>query len=229
MCGRYTLSDPGDLLTDLGVEATNLELQPRYNIAPTQRVPVVRQQPDGDDGEPGPRELVPLRWGLVPFWAKDLAIGNRMINARGETVAEKPAFRAALKKRRCLIPTNGFYEWAKEDGAKQPYFIHLRDRRAFVFAGLWESWSKGPEDPVETFTIITTEANDAVRPLHHRMPVILGPDAWDLWLDPAENDRDALTHLLQPWADDDIAYEAVSRMVNSPRNEGPELLEPIRQ
>lgn len=223
MCGRYTLSDPGDLLTELGVQ-TELELTPRYNIAPTQNAAVVRATSDGK------RELALLRWGLVPSWAQDLKIGSRMINARSETVAEKPSFRQALRRRRCVIPSDGFYEWKKIDAkTKQPYLIHFKERRPFVFAGLWESWSKDPDlGTVETFTIITTEANEKVTELHHRMPVILPHQAWDLWLDPSVQDGDALTELLTPWAGNDIEFTAVSRMVNSPANDVPQCVEPVR-
>ncbi|MCP3911919.1 MAG: SOS response-associated peptidase, partial [Actinomycetia bacterium] len=173
MCGRYTVTRPSDLLTELGVETTE-PLEASYNVAPTQKVPVVRATtgvvPEAGETK---REAVNLRWGLIPFWAKDIKIGNRMINARSETVATKPAFRNSLRRKRCAILADGFYEWKKVEGGKQPYLIHLKDNRPFVFAGLWDCWSKGPIDPIESFTILTTSPNDKVKELHNRMPVIL--------------------------------------------------------
>lgn len=220
MCGRYTLSDPGDLLQDLGVEHHD-ETLPRYNIAPTQGVLAVRP---GDDG--AARQAVTLRWGLIPFWAKDPSIGSRMINARSETVAEKPSFKHALKRRRCLIPADGFYEWTKVGKAKQPYHIHFPDRSPFVFAGLWERWTRGPE-PLETCTLLTTDANGDLRPIHHRMPVILEGQARDAWLDPGIEDSEFLGTLLQPLADGSLELTPVSTLVNSPRNDSVDCLSPV--
>ncbi len=219
MCGRYTLSDPGDLLEELGIEPGE-ELRPRFNIAPTQLAPVARQTAAGG------HQLDHLRWGLVPFWAKDLSIGSRMINARAETVAEKPSFRNALRQRRCLVLSDGFYEWRKLADGKQPHHIRLISGRPFVFAGLWERWDKG-EQPIETFTIITTEASDDVRQLHHRMPVILDGETRDLWLDPRVEDKELLTSLLLPYPAGSIEHRPVSRVVNSPRNDSPACLAPI--
>ncbi|MEM7351192.1 MAG: SOS response-associated peptidase [Acidobacteriota bacterium] len=219
MCGRYTLSRPGDLLTELGVETTE-PLSARYNIAPTQKVPAVRAAGDS-------RELVTLRWGLIPFWAKDIKIGNRMINARSETVAEKPAFRASLKRKRCVILADGFYEWKKMSDGKQPFHIHLKDRKPFVFAGLWDRWDKGPIDPIESFTILTTSPNERVAELHNRMPVILTADALDQWLDPSINDAAQLLPLLQPYAAEAIEFSPVSKMVNRPANDQPQCMVPI--
>lgn len=223
MCGRYTLSDPGDLLTDLGVEVPeDVGFKPRYNIAPTQAVAAVRNAPQNSH-----RELWLLHWGLIPSWAKDHTIGNRMINARSETVAEKPSFRNAFKRRRCLILSDGFYEWVKVGKAKQPHHITLQGGRPFVFAGLWEHWTKGQAGPIESCTILTTEANEKIRPLHHRMPVILGRDSWDLWLDPSVEDPAALLPLLKPYPDEEIEYRAVSTLVNNPRNDVAECLGPV--
>ena len=221
MCGRYTLSDPGDLLTELGVEPPDdLELTPRYNIAPTQSVATVRASPQGEG-----RELALLHWGLIPFWAKEKKIGNRMINARSETVAEKPSFRNAYRKRRCLLLADGFYEWVKMGSAKQPHHIYLDDHQPFTLAGLWERWEKGPDGPIESCTILTTDANDTVRPLHHRMPVILEGEARDLWLDPSVQDPEALAPLLRPFPEGRIAHHPVSKLVNSPRNDVPACLD----
>src|SRR5262245_35107324 len=175
MCGRFTLATSRAQLADLFRLAGGPELPLRYNIAPTQPVPVVRAAGDG-------RALALARWGLIPRWATDPAIGNRLINARSETVAEKPSFRDAFRKRRCLIPATGFYEWAKTAGGKQPYHFRLLDGRPFAFAGLWERWDRGGE-PVESCTILTTAANAVVRPVHERMPVILPAEAFAAWLD----------------------------------------------
>lgn len=193
-------------------------LLPRFNVAPTQSVAAIRQTDQR-------RELVLLRWGLVPAWAKDIAIGNKMINARAETVAEKPAFRSAFKRRRCLILTDGYYEWQKTGTQKQPYHIHMRDGRPFVFAGLWERWQEPTQSQaVETCTIITTAANEQTTPIHDRMPVILNAGASDLWLDESVEDRGKLEPLLVPYAADDLVFDRISTHVNNPRNEGPSCL-----
>lgn len=195
------------------------ELGPAYNLAPTQRVAVLR-----GEAESGKRHLERLRWGLVPFWAKDLSIGARMINARGETVAEKPAFRAAFKKRRCLVIADGYYEWKKTADGKQPYHIHLRDDKPFAFAGLWECWDKGDE-PVETCTIITTESNELTSDVHDRMPVILEANEYETWLD-LGTDVDVLTDLIKSYPSKEMSMDAVSRYVGNVRNQGPECLAP---
>lgn len=223
MCGRFTLATSADEIADLFDVGDVPDLRPRYNIAPTQDVPVCRVHE-------GARGVAELRWGLVPFWADDEKIGNRMINARGETVSEKPAFRAAFKYRRCLIPADGFYEWKKEDDGKQPYRIRRRDGAPFAFAGLWEQWSDEDNQKLETFTIITCEAADWVRDLHSRMPVILEPDHFELWLDHDRVEYAALDELLVPYDREDLmTYEAVSRDVNSPSNDRSELIEPIER
>lgn len=244
MCGRYALTTPADVLARL-FDAVNdpPAIEPRYNLAPTQRVPIVRETADGSS-----REIVLVRWGLLPFWAKDRAIANRLINCRAESAADKPAFRRAFRERRCLVPANGFYEWRRVDGAsggtKQPYFIHpagtspdeAADDRArpdspadiLAFAGLWESWRDAESDEtVETCTILTTDANERVRPLHDRMPVILEPAEWDRWLDRDATDPDALRPLLDPAPAARLESYPVSRRVNSPRNEGPDLLREV--
>ncbi len=221
MCGRFTLRTPAYKLAEaFGVEV-RANLAARYNIAPSQDVAVLRTGPDNQ------RELAILRWGLVPGWAKDPAMGNRMINARAETVAEKPAFRAAFRQRRCLIPADGFYEWQKApDGSKQPYLIARPDGEPFVMAGLWERWAPAGEEPLETCTIITTEANDTLAPIHHRMPVIVTTVDHDAWLDPAPPSAEALTNLLRPAPDDDLAPLAVDRHVNNARDDDPACIEP---
>jgi putative SOS response-associated peptidase YedK len=252
MCGRYTLSNPGDIIEELGIEAVEAAapvpeaaavqalgqlslipiaqapkppplspLSPRYNIAPTQKAPVVRAKADGSV------ELFMPRWGLVPYWAKDIAIGNRMINARSETAAEKPSFKSPFRRRRCVVLADGFYEWKSADGAKQPFHIHLDGQRPFVMAGLWDRWTKGDEGVVESFTILTTEANERVRELHDRMPVILDPEACDTWLDPTLDEPAELTALLRPYEADRMGFFPVSKQVNSPRNEVAECIRPI--
>jgi putative SOS response-associated peptidase YedK len=189
-------------------------LSPRYNIAPTQAVAVVRA------GEGG-RRLDGLRWGLIPSWAKDEALGDRMINARAETLAEKPAFRSAFRARRCLIVADGFYEWRKVGGRKQPHCIAFRDRRPFGFAGLWERWEGGADGPVESCTIVTTSANEVVAPIHDRMPVILDPMEFTLWLDPGVTDTSRVADLLRPYAPDLLEAYPVSLLVNNPANDSP--------
>lgn len=223
MCGRYTLTQPGEVLLDLGISDDEIEdleppLTPRFNIAPTQDLPVVRQK-DGD------RHVARLRWGLVPFWAKDLAIGNQMINARSEGVADKPAFKAAFKRRRCLVPADGFYEWQKVGKVKQPYYLQLADHSGIAIAGLWERWDKGPE-PVESFTLLTTRANEKVAQLHDRMPVLLIGKQRDAWLDP-DAGADVLQGLFEPQPADLITFTPVSRLVNNARFDGPECIQPI--
>ncbi|HKV10588.1 MAG TPA: SOS response-associated peptidase [Thermoanaerobaculia bacterium] len=223
MCGRYTLSSPREDL-ELLFDIYQLPLiPPRYNLAPTQEAAVVRVTEPGE-----PRRLDFLRWGLIPYWAKEASIGNRMINARSEGVAEKPAYKHSFKKKRCLIPTDGFYEWKKEGKAKQPYLIRRHDHKPFAFAGLWSTW-RDPEKgvPVETFTILTTDANDFIRPLHDRMPVILEKQDFDLWLDPKFEDAERLQALLQPAPNDILETFPVSKLVNSPANELPNCIEPL--
>lgn len=219
MCGRYQLHTPVAILQQAFRFSQRPNLEPRYNIAPTQSVPIVRRT-TGDE-----LELAMVRWGLVPFWAKELSVGARMINARAERVATAPSFRAAFKARRCLVPADGFYEWRKVEDAKrkQPYVIRRRDRQPFAFAGLWESW-KGPDGPVETCTIITTQANATLASLHERMPVILEAADHERWLDPG---KPAAADLLKPAADDLLEVFPVSTRVNYVANEGADLIEPI--
>jgi len=222
MCGRYTLTaQPDQIVAAFGLPGIS-EYSPRYNIAPTQGVPVVRAAEANDE-----REFAQLRWGLVPFWAKDLKIGNRMINARGETVATKPSFRQAFVKRRCLVIADGFYEWKKlGKNEKQPYYIHRKDASPFGFAGLWERWN-GEDGQVESCTIITTSANALMEPLHDRMPVILDPEDYETWLDPSLQERDEVERLLASHPMPDWETYPVSTIVNNPRNESPECIERV--
>lgn len=224
MCGRYTLTSSGDELALLFDLSEIPSLPPRYNMAPTQEAAVVRVPAPG-----APRHLDLLRWGLVPYWADDPKIGNRMINARSEGVADKPAYRSSFRKQRCLIPTDGFYEWKKEGKLKQPYHIRRKDRRPFAFAGLWSRWrpKQGGAEPLDTFTILTTDSNELIRPLHDRMPVILDSASFDLWLDPAVDDRERLLELLVPYDGSVMETVPVSRTVNSPAYDGPDCVAPL--
>lgn len=225
MCGRFTLNTSASRLADAFGGAPADYPEARYNIAPSQAVAAVRARPGGST-----REAVMLRWGLIPSWAKDPVIGNRMINARAESVADKPSFRAAFRRRRCLVPADGFYEWQKCNGAKQPFCIVRADGAPFAFAGLWEHWENagaGAASTVESCTIVTTEANERVAPIHNRMPVILDPADYALWLDPQVADRPILEALLQPCPADDLAAWPVSTHINSPDYGAPDCVEPL--
>jgi putative SOS response-associated peptidase YedK len=222
MCGRYTLRSSRESIAQAFDVPEVPELPARYNIAPTQSVPAVRVDPDRRV-----RELSLFLWGLVPSWADDPSIGNKMINARAETVAEKPAFRHAFKSKRCLVVADGFYEWRKFDRNKQPYFIRMKDERPFAFAGLWEYWERDT-GALQSCTIITTEPNDLVAPIHDRMPVILPESDYDLWLDPEVGDPKRLKPLLAPYPEHEMEAYPVSTMVNSPANDEEGCVEPIR-
>jgi putative SOS response-associated peptidase YedK len=220
MCGRFTLRTPTPVLIKEFDLATGPELQPRYNVAPTQDVAVVRHDPRQQ------RELSLLRWGLVPFWAKDISIGNRLINARSETAAEKPAFRAAFQRRRCLVLADGYYEWTPAGKQKQPYWIRMTGDRPFAMAGLWERWT-GPDDqqpPLESCTILTTDSNELTSDLHDRMPVILDSKHWEMWLDAEFHARQFLEPLLAPYPSDAMQVDPVSTFVNNARHEGVECI-----
>lgn len=221
MCGRFTLTVPGEQAApQFGLGPAGATLAPRYNIAPTQPVAAVRASESG-------RELALLRWGLIPPWAKDLSIGARMINARAETAAEKPAFRGAMKQRRCLILADGFYEWQTTGSGKQPFYFRVEGGRPFAFAGLWEQWRNHQGDQIHSCTILTTEANELVRPLHDRMPVILRLDDYERWLDPSLRDAAAVADLLAPYSPDAMETYPVSKAVNRVSNEGVELIAPL--
>ncbi len=217
MCGRFAFYSPSEATAALFGVSASITVEPRFNIAPSQYIAGIRETDEAG------RELAMFRWGLVPFWAKDPAIGNRMINARAETVAEKPSFRAAYRHRRCLVLADGFYEWKKEGAGKVPYFISLANGEPFAFAGLWETWqSKESEEIIQSTTLITTAANEFISTVHHRMPVILQPDTADRWLAGDDN-------LLSDVAGNSPTFQAwpVDKRVNNARNEGEELI--IRQ
>ena len=219
MCGRFTLRTPPETIADLfsGIEIP--DIPPSYNIAPSQSVAAVRHAGAGG-------QFAWLKWGLVPAWADDAKIGNRMINARSETVAEKPSFRSAFAKRRCLIPADGFYEWQKQGSQKQPVYIYLDQERPFCFAGLWERNRKTGQN-LETCTIITTTPNELLEPIHDRMPAILGTGDYEAWLDPAFEDSDHLLSLLRPWPADDMDFRPVTSQVNKPAFNDPACIEQV--
>jgi len=222
MCGRFTLIAPGESIADLFGLSEIPNIAPRYNIAPTQPVAAVRVSQKS-----GERELTYFHWGLIPRWAKDVSIGSRMINARSETAAEKPSFRVAMKYRRCLVPADGFYEWQKINGGKQPVRIQMAGGGPFAIAGLWERWASKDGSAVESCTLLTTEPNDLLRPVHNRMPVILSPQDFDLWLDPQAQRAEEVQHLLTPYPAEEMDFYPVSTHVNNPRNEDPRAIEPI--
>lgn len=221
MCGRFTLTAaPAEIIDVFGDFTFPTQFSPRYNIAPTQPVLAIPNNPD--------RKADFFIWGLIPSWAKDPSIGNKLINARGETIAEKPSFRGGFKYKRCIIPTDGFYEWKASPGekTKTPYFIHMKDRKPFAFAGLWDEWQSPDGGAVRTCTIITTEPNELMSTLHNRMPVILDPKDYALWLDPAPQTPEKLVHLIKPFPADAMSAHPVSTLVNKPGNDRPECVVP---
>lgn len=217
MCGRFTLRTPAQLLAQVFGLMDVPQFSIRYNIAPTQSVLAVRLDSRNQ------REFVTLQWGLVPGWADDPSIGNKLINARAETVPTKPSFRDAFRHRRCLIVADGFYEWEKQGKEKQPMLISHPDNRPFAFAGLWENWRKGPGE-IQSCTIITTTANPFMKQVHDRMPVILKPQDYDQWL---TGKLDIAEQLLGTSATDGMTMIPVSKIVNSPRNDLPQCVEPV--
>ncbi len=216
MCGRFALTiDLADVSKKFGVEPT-MHTAPRYNIAPTQPVASIVRN--------GEAHLVELRWGLIPSWAKDESIGARMINARAETLAEKASFKGLLRSKRCMIIADGFFEWKQENGHKTPMYITMKDHEPFAFAGLWDSWKSPAGEPLRSCTIITTQPNDVVAPIHDRMPAILLPEAYESWLDPSIKDEQFLSHWLAPYPAQAMTARPVSRLVNDPRHDSPDVL-----
>ena len=221
MCGRYSLTKPIKTLKEhFQAIAFELEHGPRYNIAPSQRAPVILAGSQG-------REIHALRWGLIPSWAKDPDMGNRLINARAETVHEKPSFRSSFRKRRCLVPADGFYEWQVRDEGKFPQYIRLRTGGLFAFAGLWSEWDSGQET-LRTFTIITTAANRELEPIHQRMPVILLPEQYDRWMS-ADTSSEQIITLLRPFGEGMLEHYEISKTVNSPKNDGEKCIIPVSE
>jgi putative SOS response-associated peptidase YedK len=221
MCGRFVRDIAPELLSAIYNLPTVPDLPPRYNIAPSQPVAAVRQNAAGE------RELACLQWGLIPPWAKDPAIGHKLINARSETAHEKPSFRQALRARRCIIPASGFYEWRTEGKARLPYYIHRRDGEVLSLAGLWERWTPPAGAPLETCTILTTAANSLVRQFHQRMPVLLDRQVFALWLDCDIADSNRLAELFQSLSGEELEAYPVTRDVNSPGHDHPGCIVPI--
>lgn len=222
MCGRFTLAAPQEKVErEFSIKSSEQGglFTPRYNIAPSQFVPVVRELENE-------RAVSALKWGLIPSWAKDDSFAAKMINARAETLAEKPSFREPFKSRRCLVPASGFYEWEKtSSGAKQPHYFYLKNQELFAFAALWEEWlDRDSGELLETFTVITTEANDVLKPVHDRMPVIVKREDYSEWLDAKIKDTGKLEKFLVPYPADKMSSHPVSRAVNSPFADAPELI-----
>jgi putative SOS response-associated peptidase YedK len=222
MCGRFTLNTSAKIIAEFFKLSEVPDIKPRYNIAPTQSVATVTV-----NGEKMQRQFQFMRWGLIPSWAKDMKIGNHTINARSETVAEKPAFRSAIKHRRCLIIADGFYEWQPQGKKKQPYYFQMANNEPFAIAGLWENWESKEGENIVSCSIITTAANETVQPVHDRMPVILPEDVWEQWLDPSINNSQQVLPLLKPYDPAAMKANAVSAIVNNPTREGPECIQVI--
>jgi putative SOS response-associated peptidase YedK len=221
MCGRFALKAPPRSIQEHFHLPETVNLSPRYNIAPSQAVAVVRQLPGQSF-----RQLDLLRWGLIPGWARDMKIGYKLINARSETLAQKPSYRAAFKKRRCLIAADGFYEWKHSGKAKQPFYLHLKNDAVFGFAGLWEAWRSAEGNMVESCTIITTEPNELLRDIHDRMPAILHPDQYETWLQDSTPEH-LLQQLLMPYPAEMMEAYRVGPAVNSPKNDAPACMLPL--
>ena len=221
MCGRFSQSQLAEAIATAFQVAEVPPLTPRYNIAPTQSVAAVLQTP-----EHKARQFRMLHWGLIPSWAKDRKIGARLINARAETVAEKPAFRSAFRQRRCLVLADGFYEWQQQEHKKQkqPFYFRLSDGQSFAFAALWEHWKDGSGEEIESCTLLTTEPNELMKPVHNRMPVILDPKNYDLWLDPDVKKSELLQPLLRPYSAEEMMAYPVSTAVNKPTNDTAECI-----
>ncbi len=219
MCGRFVRYSPiSELIDEFSVDEPSFDLNPNYNVSPGQTIPVVIND--------GKKRLELCKWGFIPFWSKDPKIGQKMINARAETVAEKPSFKRAFFSSRILIPANGFYEWKKEGKGKTPFFIHLKSKEILGFAGLLSVWTDPEGKQLSTCTIVTTDANSLLKKVHNRMPVILSKDDQDLWLDRDNKDRDRLTSVLRPYAPDKMEFLPVSTLVNSPSHNSPDCIIP---
>ncbi len=224
MCGRFTQFHSAKAIAKAFQLVDVPELPPHYNIAPTQAISAVLQPAPQTE-----RQFRFLRWGLIPSWSIDATIGARLINARAETVAEKPSFRSAFRHRRCLIPADGFYEWQRQDGQKQPFYFHLQDHQPFAFAGLWEQWQSPDGKVLETCTILTTAANEILEPVHNRMPVILPPEDYNTWLDPELQTASQLQPLLRPYPSDQMVAYPVSRAVNRTSVDDSNCIQPLAE
>ncbi len=221
MCGRFDLhSDPAVILKMFKIDHFAIEYQPSYNIPPSRQIVVVK-----DDGQ---RKLLQCRWGFLPSWAKDTKIGFNMINAKAETVADKQAFKDTFRRQRCLVVADGFFEWRHEGKLRIPVYIRLKSQRPMGFAGLYNTWKSPDGDAICTCSIITTEANELLSPIHGRMPAIIPEDKFDLWLDPNISDKDRLMPLLRPYSPDEMEYSEVSSVINKPENDTPEVIMPVK-
>ncbi len=224
MCGRFSLTDIDSIFSRFGViisKDINKKITPHYNIAPTQKIPVIYKNKNQEN------KIEFMKWGLVPFWAKDPKIGYKMINARAETLTQKPSFKHLLKSKRCLVPSSGFYEWKRIDERKVPYYIGIKNSKIFSFAGLYDNWKDSVGNELKTFTIITTNSNNTLKPIHNRMPVILEREFEEDWLDVKTHDFDSLKQMLKPYPDDKMIAYAVSYEVNNPSNDNPELIRKV--
>jgi putative SOS response-associated peptidase YedK len=224
MCGRFSLTDIDSIFSRFGViisKDINKKITPHYNIAPTQKIPVIYK----DTNQQNKIEF--MKWGLIPYWAKDPKIGHKMINARAETLTQKPSFKHLLKSKRCLVPSSGFYEWKRIDKRKVPYYIGIKNSKIFSFAGLYDNWKDNVGNELKTFTIITTNSNNTLKPIHNRMPVILEQEFEEDWLDVKTHDFDSLKQMLKPYPDDNMITYAVSYDVNNPSNDNPELIRKV--
>ncbi len=224
MCGRFSLTDIDSIFSRFGViisKDINKKITPHYNIAPTQKIPVIYKDKNQEN------RIEFMRWGLVPYWAKDPMIGYKMINARAETLTQKPSFKHLFKSKRCLVPSSGFYEWKRIDKRKVPYYIGIKNSKIFSFAGLYDNWKDSVGNELKTFTIITTNSNNTLKPIHNRMPVILEREFEEDWLDVKTHDFDSLKQMLKPYPDDKMIAYAVSTEVNNPSNDNPELIRKV--
>lgn len=218
MCGRYAIPDPGDIPLHFKGTRIGYDVKPRYNAAPSEELPIVVNT--------GENHIELMRWGLVPFWAKDTSIGYKMINARAETLSVKPSFRKAFSLQRCIVPAGGFFEWKQVGKEKVPFYIFLKTHQLFGFAGLYDTWHDKQGRELKTYTIITTVPNELVGTIHNRMPAILEKKDEETWLNPDETDPDRLVPLLHPYPTNEMGAYPVSRLVNSPRNDTKEVIEP---
>jgi putative SOS response-associated peptidase YedK len=219
MCGRFALTDIDAIFSRLRIIISeDVKIQHHFNIAPSQNVPVIYKDRNREN------RIEFMKWGLIPFWAKDPKIGYKMINARAETLTEKPSFKHILKTKRCLVPTSGFYEWKRFDKQKVPYYIGIKNCKTFSFAGLFDHWKDGDGNELKTFTIITTNANNTIKPIHDRMPVILKQEYEEKWLDIKIQNSDLLAEMLKPYPDDQMVAYPVSSEVNNPGNDNPRLI-----
>jgi len=223
MCGRFAQPEPTEkIVKAFNINQVKMKAKPSYNIAPSQKISVVIY-----DHNKEIRKLGNMQWGLIPFWADDKSIANKMINARSETVEKKPAFKGSFKRKRCLIVALGFYEWQKKDDKKYPFFIYLKERKLFGFAGIYDTWKSDQDEKINSCSILTTTANKSIKNIHNRMPVIIEQDSEERWLDNSSYNEEQLKELLQPYDSSKISYHRVSKVVNSPQNNSPKCVKKV--